>query len=89
MTKYLINRILRGIGSVIIVVGVVMILIYSCMDRDMIFVKDPLYTKQMHNAKEVYKMQQWEDFGYLVRKFTRCSNGRTLVILTMSPMRTG
>ena len=65
MTKYLINRILRGIGSVIIVVGVVMILIYSCMDRDMIFVKDPLYTKQMHNAKEVYKMQQWEDFGYL------------------------
>ena len=65
MTKYLISRILRGIGSVIIVVGIVMILIYSCLDRDMIFAKDELYTKQMHNAKEVYKMQQWEDFGYL------------------------
>ena len=65
MTKYLISRILRGIGSVIIVVGIVMILVYSCMDRDLIFAKDPLFTKQMHNAKEVYKMQQWEDFGYL------------------------
>jgi len=50
---------------VIIVVGVVMVLIYSCLDRDLIFAKDPLYTKQMSNSKEVYKMQQWENFGYV------------------------
>ena len=49
----------------IIVVGVVMVLIYSCLDRDLIFAKDPLYTKQMSNSKEVYKMQQWENFGYV------------------------
>ena len=65
MTKYLLNRILRGIFSVIIVVGIVMILIYSCLDRSLIFSSDPLYTKQMHNAKEVYKYQQWERYGYM------------------------
>ena len=65
MTKYLLNRILRGILSVIIVVGVVMIMVYSFLDRDLIFSKDPLFSKQMHNAKEVYKYQQWERYGYL------------------------
>ena len=65
MTKYLLNRILRGIFSIIIVVGVVMVLIYSCLDRSLILANDPLYTKQMHNAKEVYKYQQWERYGYL------------------------
>lgn len=65
MTKYLLNRILRGIISVIIVVGVVMIMVYSFLDRNLIFAKDPLYSKQMHNAKETYKYQQWENYGYL------------------------
>ena len=65
MTKYLLNRILRGIFSIVIVVGIVMILIYSFLDRKLIFANDPLYTKQMHNAKEVYKYQQWENYGYM------------------------
>ena len=42
-----------------------MVLIYSCLDRSLILANDPLYTKQMHNAKEVYKYQQWERYGYL------------------------
>ena len=65
MTKYLLNRILRGILSVIIVVGIVMIMVYSFLDRDLIFAKDPLFSKKMHNDKEVYKYQQWENYGYL------------------------
>ena len=32
MAKYLLSRVLRGIVSVIIVVGIVMVLIYSCLD---------------------------------------------------------
>ncbi len=65
MTKYLLNRVLRGLCSVVIVVAVVMILIYSCLDRNLIFAQDGTYSKMMSNAKETYKMQQWEKYGYL------------------------
>lgn len=65
MTKYLLSRILRAVVSVVIVVGVVMVLIYSCLDRNLIFANDPVFSKQKSNAKEVYKMQQWEYYGYV------------------------
>ena len=65
MTKYLINRILRSMFSVVIVVGVIMTMIYSFLDKQSIFATDPVFTKQKSNAKEVYMMQQWEQFGYL------------------------
>ena len=65
MTKYLINRILRSLLSVVIVVGVIMTMIYSFLDKQSIFATDPVFTKQKSNAKEVYMMQQWEQFGYL------------------------
>ena len=65
MTKYLINRILRSLVSVVIVVGIVMVMIYSALDRNLIFANDSTYTKIGSNAKEVYKMQQWEKYGYV------------------------
>lgn len=65
MTKYLLSRLLRGVVSVIIVVGVVMVLIYSCLDRNLIFANDPIFSKHKNNAQEVYKMQQWEYYGYV------------------------
>ena len=65
MTRYLINRILRSICSVIVVVGIVMVMIYSALDRNLIFAADPNYTHVKSNAKEVYMMQQWEKYGYL------------------------
>ncbi len=65
MTKYLINRILRSLISIVIVVGVVMVLIYSCLDKTMIFQSDPVYSKMKSNSKEVYMMQQWERYGYV------------------------
>ncbi len=65
MTKYLINRILRSIVSVILVVAVVMVLIYSLMDRTLIFAQDPVYSKQLNNQKETYKYRKWEEYGYL------------------------
>jgi len=65
MTKYLINRILRGLLSVIAVAAIVMLLIYSLMNRDQIFAQDSVYSHMKSNAKEVYKMQQWEKYGYL------------------------
>ena len=65
MTKYLINRILRSLCSVVIVVGVIMTMIYSFLDKQSIFATDPVFTKQKSNAKTIYMMQQWEQFGYL------------------------
>lgn len=65
MTKYLLSRLARGIISIILVVLIVMLLIYSLMNRESIFAQDPLFTKQKSNNKVVYQYQQWEKYGYL------------------------
>jgi len=65
MTKYLLNRILRSLFSVIIVVAIVMVMIYSFLNRDLIFAADPNFNHVKANAKEVYMMQQWERYGYV------------------------
>ena len=65
MTKYLISRILRALLSVVLVIAVIMIMIYSFLDREAIFSADPSYQKFLLNDKDVYKMQQWEKYGYL------------------------
>ena len=65
MSKYLINRILRALLSVIIVVGVIMVMVYTFLDKTSIFAEDPVFNKQRLNGRETYMMQQWELFGYL------------------------
>ncbi len=65
MGKYFIKRLLHGIVSIIIVVGIVMILIYSLLDRNRIFAKDSNYTKVTNNTKITYMYSKWEDYGYL------------------------
>ena len=65
MTKYVINRILRSLFSVVLVVGIVMVMVYSCLDRNLIFAMDANYTKIKSNAKQAYMNQQWEKFGYV------------------------
>ena len=37
MTKYLLRRILHGIVSIFIVVAIVMVMIYSMIDRNQVF----------------------------------------------------
>ena len=65
MTKYLFRRLLHGLISVIIVVAIVMILIYSCLDRQLIFAQDPVFTQLGNNQKVVYQYRKWEDYGYI------------------------
>lgn len=65
MAKYLTKRIIHGLISLVIVVGIVMVLIYSIMDKNLIFAKDSTYTHQSNNSKITYKYQKWEDYGYL------------------------
>ena len=65
MLKYLLKRLLHGLVSVIIVVALVMLLIYSLMDREAIFARDSTITNYANNAREVYMNQRWESYGYL------------------------
>ncbi|MBQ6544491.1 MAG: ABC transporter permease [Lachnospiraceae bacterium] len=65
MGKYLLRRILHGLVSIVIVVGIVMVLIYSLMDKQLIFAQDPTYTNLGNNAKTVYQYRRWKEFGYL------------------------
>lgn len=65
MTKYVLKRLLHGLLSVVVVVAIVMIMIYSLMNRDLIFAADPLFTKTANNQRIAYKYQKWEEFGYL------------------------
>lgn len=65
MTKYLLKRLLHGLVSVIVVVACVMVMIYSLLDRNLIFATDSTYSHQSNNQKEVYKYQKWEEYGYI------------------------
>lgn len=65
MAKYLLRRLLHGLLSVIAVVAIVMILIYSLMDRETVFDADNTYVHTASNQKEVYKYRKWEEYGYL------------------------
>ena len=65
MGKYLINRILRGIFSIIAVVALVMILVYSLLDRNLLFKVDPTFVKTAKNQRAEYMNNKWEEYGYL------------------------
>lgn len=65
MGKYLVKRILRGLLSVIAVVIIVMVLIYTLMGRDRVFAGDAAYVKLGSNEKEAYRYSKWEEYGYL------------------------
>lgn len=65
MGKYLVKRLLHGVFSVICVVVIVMILVYSLLDRSVIFAGDPNYSKQQNNARTTYEYSRYEAFGYV------------------------
>lgn len=65
MTKYILKRLLHGLVSIVIVVAIVMVLIYSLLNRQLIFSNDEVFRKLQNNAKVTYMYRKWQDFGYL------------------------
>jgi len=65
MAKYLLKRLFHGILCVIVVVILIMIMIYSLLDRNLIFASDSVYNHQQNNQKVTYRYQKWEEYGYL------------------------
>ncbi len=65
MAGYLVKRLLRGIASIIILVAVIMLLVFSLINKEYIFKMDSLIGKKQNNDKVEYKYQSWENYGYL------------------------
>ena len=65
MKKYMLKRILFSLFSLFVVVMVVMLLIYSLIDRRVIFQTDDVWNKRSGNDRVVYEYAQYEKFSYL------------------------
>jgi len=65
MGKYIVKRLLHGAVSIIIVVAIVMVMVYSWLNRDLVFSSDSAYTRQSGNARVTYSYDKWEKYGYL------------------------
>ena len=65
MGKYVLKRLLHGAVSAIIVVLIVMVLVYSLLDRSTILAGDPNYSKMQSNARITYEQSRYETFGYV------------------------
>ena len=65
MKKYMLGRILFSIFSLFVVVLVVMLLVYSLIDRTVIFQDDPTWNKRKGNDRDIYEYQQYRRFGYM------------------------
>ena len=65
MTKYLLNRLLRGLLSIVIMVSIIMVMVYSLLDRNLIFAADSTYRNLGNNQQTVYKYRKWKEYGYI------------------------
>lgn len=65
MAKYIFVRILKGILSAVCVVVLIMVLVYSLMDRTTIFAGDPNYSKMQSNSRITYEQSRYKAFGYI------------------------
>lgn len=65
MAKYTLIRLLKGAMSAVCVVILIMILVYSLMDRTTIFAGDPNFSKMQSNARITYEQSRYQAFGYV------------------------
>lgn len=65
MKKYVFKRILASIFSLLVVVAVVMLLVYSAIERNVIFQQDDIWNKRSNNDQKMYEYAQYQKFGYL------------------------
>ena len=65
MKKYMFKRILFSIFSLLVVVMVVMLLVYTAIERNVIFQQDDIWNKRSNNDKTMYEYAQYQKYGYL------------------------
>ncbi|MGI6215120.1 MAG: ABC transporter permease [Christensenellales bacterium] len=59
------NRILFSIFSLFVVVMLVMFLVYTLIERSVIFQTDDMWNKKNHNDRVYYEYTQYQKYGYL------------------------
>ena len=65
MKKYLLKRIGFSIFSLIVVVTVVMLLVYTLINRNVIFQMDDVWNKRNNNSRTYYEYTMYQKYGYL------------------------
>ena len=65
MKKYMFKRILFSIFSLLVVVMLVMFLVYSLIERSVIFQTDDMWNKKSNNDRVYYEYTQYQKYGYL------------------------
>ncbi len=65
MTRYIINRLIKSIISLLIVVCIVVGILYKLVPVSKIFLQDDAYKKLKGNPKIAYKLATMESLGYL------------------------
>lgn len=65
MGKYVLKRLLYGAFCAVVLVLIVMVMIYSMLDRNKIFTGDPAYTHTASNNRTTYEYARWEAYGYV------------------------
>jgi len=65
MRKYMLKRILFSLFSLLVVVMVVMLLVYSLIQRNVIFQTDDTWNKKSNNDRIIYEYTQYQKYGYL------------------------
>ena len=65
MKKYMFKRILFSVFSLFVVVMVVMMLVYSLIERSVIFQQDDTWNKKSNNDRIIYEYTQYQKYGYL------------------------
>ena len=65
MRKYMLRRIAFSFFSLLVVVAVVMLLVYSLINRNVIFQMDDTWNKKSSNDRLIYEYTQYSRYGYL------------------------
>lgn len=65
MNKYMFKRILFSIFSLVVVVMVVMLLVFTLIEKNVIFQMDDTWNKKSNNDRTIYEYIQYEKYGYL------------------------
>ena len=65
MRKYLLKRILFSLFSLLVVVMAVMLLVYTAIERSVIFQTDDVWNKKSNNDRVIYEYTMYSKYGYL------------------------
>lgn len=65
MKKYILGRFIRSIFSILAVVCIAIVLVYTLIPREKIFNVDPNISKLTGDARTTYMYTKWRDLGYL------------------------